>query len=162
DSSGTIRILASAIGVPNEKWFGVRKNASTGKDFGSGDVLNAVKTSTNNEGTIGILGMDLVDAGTNRSNVKVLALKGKDQKFAYYPDSTSSSFDKINVREGRYAGLGYAHLVAALDAQGNVTNDSAKKFIDIIMGKQALAGVDITQTVAKDAHLIPQCAMKVQ
>ncbi|WP_223641700.1 hypothetical protein [Corallococcus sp. EGB] len=160
DSSGTLRILASVIGVPNEKWFGQRKN-SAGKDAGSGDVLASVSSSANGEGTIGILGMEVVDAGTNREKVKVLALKGRGQKFAYYPDATSTSHDKINVREGRYAGLGYAHLITPVDAQGVPTNANAKTFIDVVMGTKALAGVDMVKTVAQDAKLIPLCAMKV-
>lgn len=161
DSSGTLRILASVIGVPNEKWFGQRKNSS-GKDAGSGDVLNAVAASTNAEGTIGILGMEVVDAGTNRDKVKVLALKGRGQRYAYYPDATSTSHDKINVREGRYAGLGYAHLIAPVDGSGVVTNANARTFIDVVMGKQAVTGLDLVKTVAQDAKLIPLCAMKVK
>lgn len=161
DSSGTLRILASVIGVPNEKWFGQRKNGS-GKDAGSGDVLGAVSASTNAEGTIGILGMEVVDAGTNRDKVKVLALKGRGQRYAWYPDATSTSHDKINVREGRYAGLGYAHLIAPVNGSGVVTNANAKTFIDVVMGKQQVTGLDLVKTVAQDAKLVPLCAMKVQ
>lgn len=161
DSSGTLRILASLIKVPNEKWFGQRKNSS-GKDAGSGDVLSAVSASTNTEGTIGILGMDLVDAGTNRDKVKILALKGPGQRFAFYPDATSTSHDKLNVREGRYMGLGYAHLIAPVNAQGVVTNASAKTFIDVLLGNKTITGLDLVKTITQDAHLVPLCAMKVQ
>lgn len=161
DSSGTLRILASVVKVPNEKWFGQRKN-SAGKDAGSGDVLNAVATSTNAEGTIGILGMEVVDSGTNRDKVKVLALKGPGQRFAFYPDSTSTSHDKINVREGRYAGLGYAHLITPVDGSGVPTNAAAKTFVNVVMGNEQVTGLDMVKTVAKDAYLVPLCAMKVK
>jgi ABC-type phosphate transport system substrate-binding protein len=157
DSSGTKRILAAAIGVPFNKWKGTEK-------AGSGDVFNAVSTSTSAEATIGILGMDYVDASTNRSSVKQLALAAYGQKYAYYPDSTQSARDKRNVRDGHYAGLGYAHLIASTDASGAATKAGVKYLVDVITGKVNLssASYDPIKVIAKNANLIPLCAMKVQ
>jgi hypothetical protein len=157
DSSGTKRILASVINVPIGKWKGTVKN-------GSGDVFNAVSTSTSAEATIGILGMDYLDQGTNRNSVKALAIAAYGQKYAYYPDSTQSARDKRNLRDGHYAGLGYAHLIAAVDSTGTATKPGVKYLIDVITGKvnPTAASYDPVKVIGKSAGLIPLCAMKVQ
>ena len=156
DSSGTKRILAGVIGVPFSKWKGTEK-------AGSGDVFNAVSTSTSPEATIGILGMDYLDQGNNRSSVKALALASYGQKYAYYPDSTQSARDKRNVRDGHYGGLGYAHLIAAVDSTGAATKPGPKYVIDLLTDKVAFpAGFDAVTVIGKKAGLVPQCAMKVK
>lgn len=162
DSSGTKNMLAAAIGVPVSKWLGVYKDPTTGKDFGSGDVFKAiVAQAANAEKTLGILGADYYDSGTARQMVKALAFRGYHQLRAYWPDSSPTSFDKKNVRDGHYLPFGYAHLIAAVDGSGTPTNAKAKLVVDLLTGKTTLTGVDTIQVLAKTAHLIPQCAMKV-
>lgn len=160
DSSGTKNLLAAAINVPVSKWQGLSKDPTTGKNFGSADVLNNVAMqSANAEATLGILGADVYDGA--RDKVKALAFRAYKQYKAYWPDSTPTSFDKQNARDGHYTALGYAHLIAATDAGGAVTNSKAKLVIDILTQNATLNGVDTIKVLAQTAHLIPQCAMKV-
>jgi ABC-type phosphate transport system substrate-binding protein len=158
NTSGTKRILASVINVPYGKWKGTPQASS-------GAVFNAVSTSSSAEATIGILGMDYLDQGTNRNSVKQLAIAAYGQKYAYYPDSTQLARDKRNLRDGHYAGLGYAHLIAAVDSTtGVVTKPGVKYLVDVITGKVNLssASYDPVKVIGKNAGLIPLCAMKVQ
>lgn len=154
--SGTQGILASNIFVPAGRWKGLDKKNSDG-------VLAAVIASTSADSTIGILGSDFYDA--HRDTLKALAFQGFHQYAAFYADSTATSFDKRNVRDGHYVNFGYLHLVAHVDAGGVPSTPAAKQFVDWITGNTARtpapAGFDIFTATVK-AKLIPTCAMKVQ
>jgi flavin-binding protein dodecin len=91
-------------------------NASSGPD-----------ASSPVDSTIGILAAQFVEQsnagvvldGGGGGTVKALAFQQKGQSCGYYPDSVASSADKLNVRQGRYAIWGPAHLVANVGADGN-------------------------------------------
>ena len=153
DTSGTKQMIATALGLAASKWKGTVKP-------GSGDVLTAVSTSTNANATIGILASDLADV--NRDKVKILAYQHKGQSCGYYPDSTGTSFDKINVREGRYAIWGSLHIVTAVDAQNVPTSANAKALVNVFTRTGLTADQKKTMIDAEAAaHVIPLCAMKV-
>ena len=164
NSSGTKLVLASVIGVPAAKWKGQATS-------GSGAVIAGITAATgaSAENSLGILGLDYLDQtdtdGTpRRTKIKELALAAYGQKYAYYPDSTKTSYDKRNLRNGRYAGLGYAHFIAPVDGAGVPTSAKVKYIIDLFTGATVTPApsFDVAQTVAKDAHLVPLCAMKVK
>lgn len=155
-TSGTEQVIAHNINVPAGRWKGMDKG-------GSGGVLTAVMNATAVESTLGILGSDVYDA--NRGVLKSLAFQGYHQFGAFYADSTATSFDKRNVRNGHYVNWGYLHMITRLDASNNVT-PSAKKFIDWVTGNTGATGTaspfaDITDSIIK-ANMVPVCAMKVQ
>jgi len=86
-------------------------------------------TGTNTDSTIGILSAQfvlqsnakaVVDGGTGKT-IKTLAFQAKGQSCGFYPDSVANSGDKLNVRQGRYAIWGPAHLVTNVGADGNPT-----------------------------------------
>ncbi len=161
NSSGTKNLLAAAIGVPVAKWQGIFMEA--GKNFGSADVRDKVAAQAANANkALGILGADFLDAGNTRQQVKALAFRGYKQKKAFWPDSSPTSFDKKNVRDGHYTAWGYVHMIANIDGAGAVTNAKAKLVMDLINGTDSIPGIDSIRTVAQTAHLIPQCAMKVK
>jgi ABC-type phosphate transport system substrate-binding protein len=158
--SGTQGILASNIGVPAGRWKGQNKGSS-------GGVRDAViaLAATAPDSAIGILGSDIYDAA--RDQLKSLAFQGAHQYAAFYADSTATSFDKRNVRNGHYVNFGYLHLVAKVDASNVPSTPASKRFVDWITGNTgatgtpAPTGFDIfTATIA--AKLTPTCAMKVQ
>jgi ABC-type phosphate transport system substrate-binding protein len=152
--SGTQQIIAHTISVPAGRW----KSMDMG---GSQQVANAVGTSTMPEPTIGILGADFYDL--HRDTLTSLAFQSFHQKGAYYADSTATSFDKQNVRDGHYTAFGYLHMIYHVDATQTPISNGAKRFVDWINGNTAgtPAPFNITDvTIA--AHLIPVCAMKVQ
>jgi ABC-type phosphate transport system substrate-binding protein len=153
--SGTQQIIAHNIAVPAGRW--------KGKDMGgSQQVADGVAAATTSEATLGILGADFYDL--HRDTLTALAYQGFHQRGAYYADSTATSFNKRNVRDGHYTQFGYLHLINRVDG-GGLPNAAAKRFVDWIVGNTGTGGtaapfniVDVTIA----AHLIPTCAMKVQ
>lgn len=150
-SSGTQQMVARAIRVPAEKWWGVDRG-------GSGAVRSGMKTLLDARGAekgIGILSTDIAD--DERANLRVLAFKGYGGLCGYLPDSTANSLDKRNVRDGHYPIWGPVHFVTkttggvpSAAASALVTRFAAPRIdqslLDAIIGK----------------HLVPKCAMQVK
>src|SRR5260221_456288 len=140
--SGTRALIAASIGTTTHNWQGVFQDPVTLKNFGSGDVLSHVSAQSTTgaaDKTVGILGEDFYDSGNNRAAVKALAFRAKNQRYAYWPDSTLSSKDKRNVREGRYFIWGYVHILTAVDVGMVPTSLGAKFFVDLMAGTLSAA-----------------------
>ncbi|MBV8760963.1 MAG: hypothetical protein JO257_26955 [Deltaproteobacteria bacterium] len=152
--SGTQQIMAHTVSVPAGRWKGIDKGNADG-------VISAVGTSTAPEATIGIVGA--ADYDQHRDTLTELAFQSFHQKGAYYPDSTATSFDKKNVRDGHYTAFGYLHMVTHVNGTGDPATSASLRFVDWITGNttRTAAPFDITDVTIK-AHLIPTCAMKVQ
>ncbi|MCU1282037.1 MAG: hypothetical protein JWM53_5583 [bacterium] len=160
--SGTRAMINANIGVAAHAWQGLDGTAGGGKAFGSADVFNHVagNAQTAAEKTLGILGADFYDQGTNRTSVKALAFRAFKQHFAYWPDSTVTSRDRRNVRDGRYAIWGYVHMLLQLTGTTPVSA-AGKYFVDLIQGTLSPApSFDATDAIV-DSHLTPVCAMNV-
>jgi ABC-type phosphate transport system substrate-binding protein len=154
--SGTQQIAAHTISVPAGRWKGMDKGGSQG-------VADSVAASTMYDQTIGLLGADYYDL--HRDTMNALAVQSFHQKGAYYADSTATSFDKRNVRDGHYTMFGYLHLITHVDGSNVPATSASKRFIDWITGNTGAGGTpapfDVTAiTIA--AKLIPTCAMKVK
>ncbi len=156
-ASGTQSMIAAAIAVPAAKW-----NATT-TTGGSNGMLAAITGSPSPEDTIGILASDVTDK--NRNTVRQLAYQAFGQDCAYLPDSSSTAFDKQNVRDGHYAIWGPIHFYAKIGANMLPTNPEAANLIGYFNGTvvpplpngyQDLLKLEIT------GHTVPACAMKVQ
>jgi hypothetical protein len=170
--SGTRAMIGTAVGLADGDWKGTVK-------AGSGDVLAAVAgAQAAANASLGILSVTLADA--NRVNsasttpVKELAFQAKGQSCGYLPDSTSSSHDKLNVREGRYGIWGPLHFITAVNGQGQAvssanpgTGDAALQALitavtmpsgTALTAPQKQAIIDATAA----GWVIPQCAMKVR
>jgi ABC-type phosphate transport system substrate-binding protein len=177
-SSGTINMIGTAIGLPATKWLvGAMYDAQ--RKGGSGAVLSALQTASSVNASIGILAADFADqfrnpaapsdGGAAPPGIKILAYKHKGQSCGYLPDSDSTHFDKINVRQGRYAIWGPVHMVAAADGSGTPTNPNVKTIMDYFASVGP--NPDMTLTVVQkqamidaeaDAYTVPWCAMQVQ
>jgi ABC-type phosphate transport system substrate-binding protein len=159
-SSGTYSMAAKLLGLDIAKFKGTIPG--TGK---SGDVLTAVHNAdaTNPDKAIGILSADFAD--TNRggpSAIKVLAYQPKGAACGFFPDSSSTTFDKINVREGRYPFWGPLHYVTKVDNQGKPSSQTVATLLSYFT-RDGLA-VDAKKKMIDAevaAYTIPQCAMKV-
>jgi hypothetical protein len=121
-------------------------------------VVSAVNAGTG--AAIGILGAEVYDA--NRGTMKALAFRAKGQYAAYYPDSSASSRDKKNVRDGHYTVWSPTIWMDTVDAGGSPVNPTARYVIDLIAGKtvtpaQSFPMIDIVAAVG----LVPICAMRV-
>lgn len=150
-SSGTQQMLARAIGVPADKWWG--KNAG-----GTGGVVTGLTSVAPSlvPGTIGILSTDALKAAETRTNIHVLAFQADGQICGFYPDRIPVSLDKQNVRDGHYSIWGPVHFFAAISGG----QPSAKA--TALVQRFTLPGLDQTvlDAIAKGG-LVPQCAMKV-
>jgi hypothetical protein len=149
-TKSTALTLGSVVQVPAGKLQGIAYANSS-------QVLDSTATSTDPEKTIGLLGTEIYDA--NRDKVNLLAFRAFKQNYAYYPDSTQTSFDKKNLRDGHYIPWAPTIYIAPTDGGGNATGN-AKTFIDLVLGNTKYTDVDGLKA-SITVGLIPSCAMKV-
>jgi hypothetical protein len=176
-TSGNETMIGSAIGLASSKWLTqVPDGGASQEEASATAVLQALQgagAGSNAAAAIGILSSDIGDtyrgaAGTNDAGavtggIKILAYQAADQKCGYLPDSDATHYDKINVRQGRYAIWGPLHLLTAVDGSGNPTSAGAATLIKTLTLDTTLT-TDQTQTVIQadaNAYVIPQCAMQV-
>ena len=101
-------------------------------------------------------------ADANRSTVKTLAYQHFGQTCGYWPDSSESALDKLNVRTGKYHFWTPGHFFARVDDDGDYANPLAGQLIGWFTGEtSAPAGVNVTRLVIQ-AGDVPLCAMSVQ
>lgn len=148
-SSGTQSLIASVIGVPAARFHGLMNQAST-------DLLaQLVALGRNDESaakTIGILVAG--DADNNRAQVRLLPFQDSGQSCGYYPDSSPTSLDKQNVRDGHYPIWGPMHFL---------TRDPSartERLISYLSGTAAIHGLDLIQVYVQ-SRVLPRCAMRV-
>jgi len=190
-SSGTEVMTANAIGLVATKWLaGLSPDAAAGQETSTTGVMLTDLTAsaaTFPNATIGILGAGTLDplkgapgttdAGAATGGLKPLAFQAKDESCGYYADSGLSTFDKINVRQGRYAIWGPVHLVTNVDSSGsplanpmNAQNlvPSTTANVAAVVALVTHAGLTVNSASAKTiitaeakAHFVPDCAMEV-
>jgi hypothetical protein len=173
--AATSTLLTCAANVAPEKlpassWVGFRKDGQADR---SSEVVGGLVKNANDpllkNASIGILGVDVYE--TNRANLDFLAFQAPGQKFGYYPDSTPSSHDKRNVRDGHYVPWSYTQYLARVDESGDVVNENVARVLDLMDGASearliSAAGVtpaydlDALEVFAKKG-LVPDCAMGV-
>jgi hypothetical protein len=163
-NSAVQALLAIAIGVPLPVWAGVDAtklslNVTAGVT-GAAAVINGLETDSNPEQAIGILADTNIDA-TTASHINILAYQDSGQSCGYYPDSTATSHDKGNVRDGHYPLWGPIHFFTYVDANGVPVNPNVARFLSYVTGTAvAPGGVDLIQIDAQN-NLVPLCAMRV-
>jgi ABC-type phosphate transport system substrate-binding protein len=151
--SGTEQMTMRAIGIPGDY---INADKIKGTDAGgSGGVVSMVGASSD-PAVIGILGADQYDI--HRDTLRAMAFKAFGQWFAYYPDSTPTAFDKINVRDGHYWIWGPEHFLYRVNGTTPVRGN-AQLALDLLQGKQALTPSILDLEIS--SHVIPTCAMKV-
>lgn len=155
-TASTALTTAAAIGLKAANLKGTIPPGNT-----SDEVLDSVKNSADPEKTIGLMGTEVYDAKGRGGGVKLLAFKAFKQKYAYFPDSTSASFDKANVRDGHYLPWSPTPYITTVDGAGKATNANVQRILDLVFGVKDEAGVDGLEQVIKSG-LVPQCAMKVK
>ncbi|NVB78618.1 MAG: hypothetical protein HOV81_09510 [Kofleriaceae bacterium] len=152
-TKSTLLAWAANIGVPADKWKGMRFD-------GSPMVVSSLQGSTNPQAALGILGAEVYDG--LRDTLNVLAFRAKDQYAAYYPDSTSTARDKQNVRDGHYT-VWSPTIWMDTTSGGNPVNADARYVIDLIAGKAVTPVENFDMfAIISAVGLIPVCAMKVQ
>jgi hypothetical protein len=153
-TKSTLLTWAANIAVPGNKWHGMMFDKS-------GQVVTALQGSVSPEAAIGILGAEVYDA--DRSFLKELAFRSKDQYAAYFADSTSTSRDKQNVRDGHYTVWSPTVWMDNIDGSGNPVNANARYVVDLIAGHDVMPIPNFdAQTIVAQVGLVPDCAMRVQ
>jgi len=149
----TLLAWAANINVPDPNWHGTRFDKST-------QVVNALLTSGAPSAALGILGAEVYDG--LRDKLTILAYRAQGQYAAYYPDTTSSSRDKKNVRDGHYTVWSPTVWMENVTGSGAPVNDDAHFVIDLIAGHTVATPPNFQPnvTVAK-VGLVPDCAMRV-
>ena len=160
-SKGTQISIGGNIGVPASKWQ-LMMDAMHQIDQSSAMATTiAAQISTGNaEKTIGILGAEVYDPA--RAMIHSLAFRAFKQIHSYWADSSPTSFDKKNVRDGHYPIWSYVQYFAPQATGGGALNPSAQLIIDMLSGKTVTtspAFEPLDLVIA--AGLVPACAMKV-
>ena len=155
-NSGTQITIAKNIGVDASVLVTPVCVPSTN---GTTGVISGVTTFATPGKAIGFIGADAYDP--NRTTLNSLAFAGFGQTQAYYSDSSPSTADRRNVRNGHYVIWGYEHMIATVDSTGAFTNPKAANFIGWINGTKTDPAFDPVQ-IEGAAGTIPTCAMSVQ
>jgi hypothetical protein len=145
--SSAIRLLPSQMQA--------HKDSGTSEDIIAG-VIAAASSSTP-DAALGILGTELYDQ--HRDEIKLLAFKSFGQRYAYFPDSTSSARDKQNVRDGHYLPWSPTPYITKMNG-AEIADPNVKRLYELVMGTRSGEDVDGLRQVV-DVGLVPECAMKV-
>lgn len=163
--SSTQLTIGANVGIPGTAWNGELKGHA-----GSGDVRDAViaENSTGNaEKVIGILNSSKWEAAID--DMKVLAFQPFNQCLgAIFPDSTATSRDKRNVRDGHYPIWTNLRYIVRTNNQGQATSANGgaaaarvDRFIEFMTGIDSVEGLDVATSVIETGN-IPACAMHVK
>jgi hypothetical protein len=155
------RNATSAVGLYAGAAISVHPNAQKGVQISNQTMgITGVAAATPPSAGIAYVSSDAADAA--RATVKTLAYQHKGQICGYLPDSTSTSFDKKNLRDGHYWLWGAQNFYGLKDATtGAWSNANVGILVDTVTGaRPAPAGVDIIKA-AIDTGNVPRCAMSV-
>jgi len=132
-----------------------------GGSTGMYDLIPRLAAATDKAKALGILSADTYDAGTNRQTFHALAFQGLGQKKAYFADSSATSFDRRNVRDGHYLIEGPVHF-----SLRTTPSADAMAVLGFLTGSTALVSGETDNKsyvqAISNAGMIPLCAMKVQ
>jgi hypothetical protein len=151
-SSAAGLLLAKAAQIP------LRPVGYTDVKDNQGAVTHVLAAQNPNT-ALGFCSTETAENPNNVQKVRTLAFKAFDQDVAYFPNSTASSFDKKNLREGRYFLWNPHHFFARKDKLGDGT--PLQKFIDIVTAKEEPPGGQSFLDLQISVGNVPSCAMKV-
>jgi len=145
--AGSTALTAELIQVPRTGFWGVDRLSTDA-------IRDTLLQASDFNRSIGILSIDYADK--NRDNLRVLYLQAQGQLSGFLPDSSPTSTNKANVRDGHYPLWGYQHFYTA-----NI-NGSPSATAGAFVTRFSVPKLDRELVAAMiDASLVPQCAMKV-
>jgi hypothetical protein len=149
NTAGSTVLTALLIGLdPAVQFWGIDRVSTD-------NLRDSLLAAPDPEAAIGILSIDFYDK--NRGNLKALYLKSTGQTAGYLPDSTPTSLDKANVRDGHYPLWGYVHFIVPLDNTNSP--GPAANAMSLLFAVDKLDQRLIDEII--NASETPQCAMKV-
>lgn len=155
DENSAAQILMSeATGLPLSKFYGTDAGSST-------NMVAYLAALTTPEAGIGFASGDIADA--NRATVRSLAWQHFDQNVGYWPDSSATAFDKVNVRDGQYFLWNPIHFFGLEGTRpGTFADANVQTFVEYAAGISVPSGATSTiDQVATANKNIPVCAMDV-
>jgi hypothetical protein len=151
-TSAALIAIARSAGIPPTSFKGVDVMSNQ-------NMITSVAGSQNPEAALGFVSTEVADL--NRDVVHTLAFQATDQTCSYWPDSTASAFDKINVRDGHYYLWSPYRFYAPADDGGVFENPLTARFVGYFTGDEALpAGLPLLDIIIDNGN-IPECAMEV-
>lgn len=144
--------VAIAAGIPIGKFKGNDAMTANG-------IVTAVAMSTNPEAALGFVGAEVADQ--HRDVLRTLAFQAYDQTCGYWPDSTSTAFDKQNVRDGHYYLWTPYRFFAPVDADGEIVHEPTRTAIGYLTGTVPVPESFPALDLAIDVGSVPRCAMSV-
>jgi hypothetical protein len=162
NQSGAAIILALALNVPLADLTKAGAGFFTDGKNNAGS-LNAVAGATGPaiEATLGFVSSEVAE-GAPPMKVNVLAYQHKGQQCGWLPSSSSTVFDKVNVRNGHYALWANIHFLAAVDSTNTPTNANAKKVIGWFRDTATPPGGVDVDALTIQAGAVIDCAMEVK
>jgi hypothetical protein len=126
-TSGSEAMIGVAINLPTSKWINAATGSASPQQKTTATAMESAiaGVTTGPSATIGILGSENVysfNAGSPAVPLNMLAYQQTGQACGYFPSSTESALDEVNVRQGRYAIWGPTHVFAHVDGQGSLTS----------------------------------------
>jgi hypothetical protein len=126
-TSGSEAMIGVAISLPTSKWVNAATGSSSAQQKTTASAMETAIAGvlTGQSAAIGVLGSENVyayNAASPQVPLNMLAYQQTGQSCGYFPSSTESALDEINVRQGRYAIWGPTHVFAHVDGQGNLTS----------------------------------------
>ena len=148
--TATLRLVANEIGLVPEKVWGIDKGSA-------GNVATSLTSSGSAAPlAIGILGSDYYDFV--RGPLKALGFQATAQDCAFVPDSSLTSLDKINVRDGHYPLWGRIHFYLA-KVNNAIASEPGRQFVELLT-RPDLDPEILDAFIA--ARFVPPCAMNVR
>lgn len=161
-TSAALIALALAIGVPPERMGSFFSGANADHDVvTNGAMITRVVESgaTAADATLGFVSTEVADA--NRGRVRSLAYQHYGQSCGYTPDSSTTSFDKRNVRDGHYFLWSAYHFYTPVDSAGVIADPETRRFVGYFTGTEPLPPeLPLNEIIAANGT-IPECAMQV-
>lgn len=158
-SAAILGTTAGSIGLSPGLFLPVEAGGTRDGVSNPGSVNKVASQAATPNAAIGYSSAPTVDA--RRADVKTLAFKAFGQNAAYLPDSTSTAFDKLNVRTGRYDIWARTKYYARVDAGGNVADPKVAKVLNYLTASVPTPpSIDLLRQTILSGH-IPPCAMYV-
>lgn len=158
-SSGFLRdLLGHAIGVPPERFHSDPRDGDGGLithiELYSGEAQPQASQA------ISFVSSQIADA--SRSKIKPLAYQHVGQHCGVLPDSSDSSFDKLNVRLGKYALWEQGQFLTRVGTDGQPLDERVANFVGWFDGLTRAPGttVDVLAETIRSGD-VPDCAMQV-
>ena len=166
-NSAVQNYIAAAVDVPTTAFKGQDAKTNANSVAYVANVTNGKPAPTpvgDADQAIGFVSGE--NAERTRDKVRTLAYQHFGQECAYWPDSSATAFDKINVRRGQYYLWGTAHLFAKVSGSqskvADITDEHVRKLVGWLTfteeAPQELPVLDIYI----DNYNVPQCAMQVR